>query len=58
VLTAVLDAVDLGYRIVLAADALRSSSNDTHDALPALCRNRFGQQSETPSSEKILVCWD
>ena len=58
VLAAVLDAVDLGYRVVLATDALCSSSDATHDALLALYRNRFSQQIETASSETILACWD
>jgi nicotinamidase-related amidase len=58
VLAAVLDAVDLGYRVVLATDALCSSSDATHDALLALYRNRFSQQIETASSEAILACWD
>jgi nicotinamidase-related amidase len=57
VLAAVLDAVDLGYRVVLATDALCSSTDATHDALLALYRNRF-QQIETASSEAILACWD
>ena len=35
-LAAVLDAVDLGYRVVLATDALCSSSDATHDALLTL----------------------
>jgi len=44
VLAAVLDAVDLGYRVVvLATDALCSSSDATHDALLTLYRNRFSQ---------------
>jgi len=58
VLAAVLDAVDLGYRVVLATDALCSSSDATHDALLALYRNRFSQQIETASSETILACWE
>ena len=58
VLAAVLDAVDLGYRVVLATDALCSSSDATHDALLTLYRNRFSQQIETASSETILACWD
>src|SRR5436305_4894833 len=58
VLAAVLDAVDLGYRVVLASDALCSSSDATHDALLTLYRNRFGQQIETADSETILACWD
>jgi nicotinamidase-related amidase len=57
VLAAVLDAVDLGYRVVLATDALCSSSDATHDALLTLYRNRFSQQIEAASSETILACW-
>ena len=58
VLAAVLDAVDLGYRVVLATDALCSSSDATHDALMSLYRNRFSEQIETASTETILAGWD
>jgi len=57
VLAAVLDAVDFGYRVVLATDALCSASDETHDALLTLYRKRFAQQIETASSETILACW-
>jgi nicotinamidase-related amidase len=57
VLAAVLDAVDLGYRVVLATDALCSSSDATHDALLTLYRNRFSEQIETTSSDAILAGW-
>lgn len=57
VLAAVLGAVDLGYRVVLATDALCSSSDATHDALMTLYRNRFGQQIETADSDSILAAW-
>ncbi|MFL5265928.1 MAG: hypothetical protein ACJ8AH_04915 [Stellaceae bacterium] len=53
-----LDAVDFGYRVVLATDALCSSSDEMHDALLTLYHRRFGQQIETASSETILACWD
>jgi len=33
VLAAVMDAVDAGYRVVLAADALCSVSDESHDAM-------------------------
>jgi nicotinamidase-related amidase len=58
VLAAVLDAVDLGYRVVLATDALCSSWDETHDALLTLYRDRFSQQIETATSETILATWD
>lgn len=57
VLSAVLDAVDLGYRVVLATDALCSSSDQTHDALLTLYRNRFAQQIEAADSAAILASW-
>jgi nicotinamidase-related amidase len=58
VVAAVLDAVDLGYRVVLATDALCSSSDATHDALLTLYRDRFSQQIETASSGAILAAWN
>jgi len=57
VLAAVLDAVDLGYRVVLASDALCSSSDATHDALMTLYRERFSQQIETAETATILAAW-
>jgi nicotinamidase-related amidase len=57
VLAAVLDAVDLGYRVVLARDGLCSVSDKTHDALLTLYQERFGQQIEAASAEAILAQW-
>src|SRR5437763_10784240 len=57
VLAAVIDAVDQGYRVVLATDALCSSSDQTHDALMTLYQNRFAEQIETAESEAILAAW-
>ena len=57
VLAAVLDAVDLGLRVVLATDAVCSSSDEKHDALMQLYRDRFSQQVETAEAEIILSCW-
>ncbi|MBV9523414.1 MAG: cysteine hydrolase [Alphaproteobacteria bacterium] len=57
VLAAVMDAVDHGYRVILAADALCSSSDRTHDNLLTLYRERFGQQIEVAQSAAILACW-
>jgi nicotinamidase-related amidase len=57
VLAAVLDAVDLGYRVVLASDALCSSSDQTHDALMTLYRERFSEQIETADTASILAVW-
>lgn len=57
VLATVLDAVDLGYRVVLPVDALCSSSDQTHDALMTLYRCRFSEQIETTDSETVLASW-
>ena len=57
VLAAVLDAVDLGYRVVLAVDALCSVSDEAHDALLDLYAKRFSQQIEAASAEEILAAW-
>jgi nicotinamidase-related amidase len=57
VLAAVIDAVDRGYRVVLAEDAICSSSDETHDALMTLYHNRFSQQIETAEADAILKAW-
>ena len=57
VLAAVLDAVDLGFRVVIPVDALCSSSDEMHDALLGLYRNRFSYQIETADTEVILNHW-
>jgi nicotinamidase-related amidase len=57
VLAAVMDAVDLGYRVVLARDALCSSSDQTHDALMTLYRERFSEQIELAETATILDAW-
>jgi nicotinamidase-related amidase len=57
VLATVLGAVDRGYRVVLATDALCSSSDETHDALLSVYENRFSQQIEAVSTACILEEW-
>jgi nicotinamidase-related amidase len=57
VLAAVLGAVDRGYRVVVASDAVCSSTNETHDALLALYDARFGQQIEIAEVEQIIQAW-
>jgi nicotinamidase-related amidase len=52
-----MDAVDLGYRVVLATDALCSSSDKTHEALMTLYSERFSEQIETAEAEAILAAW-
>ncbi len=57
VLAAVMDAVDAGYRVVLAEDALCSVSDESHDALLRLFGERFSQQVEVAETEEILASW-
>jgi len=57
VLATVLGAVDRGLRVVLATDALYSTSDRAHDCLLALYRERFSQQIEAASIEEILAYW-
>jgi nicotinamidase-related amidase len=57
VLGTVLGAIDWGFRVVLATDALCSSSDATHDALMDLYENRFSEQIETASTELIIENW-
>jgi nicotinamidase-related amidase len=57
VLATVLDAVDLGLRVVLPVDALCSSSDAMHDALLQLYSGRFSMQIETADTETVLASW-
>lgn len=57
VLAAVLGAVDHGFRVVLAKDALCSAFDRTHDALLTLYRQRFSQQIEVAETDAILTSW-
>lgn len=57
VLATVLGAVDRGLRVILVADAVCSSVDDTHDATMELYRKRFGVQIETLSTEALLDLW-
>jgi nicotinamidase-related amidase len=57
VLATVLGAVDLGYRVVVAKDALCSSSDDAHDAAIGLYHRRYSSQVEPADTETILRNW-
>ncbi|MGE0226356.1 MAG: cysteine hydrolase family protein [Acetobacteraceae bacterium] len=57
VLATVLAAVDLGYRVIVVADAVCSASDLTHDALLTLYTQRFGQQIEVANVETVLRVW-
>ncbi|MDB5570659.1 MAG: cysteine hydrolase [Hyphomicrobiales bacterium] len=57
VLATVMGAIDHGYRVVLATDAVCSSSDACHDALLTVYRNRFAVQIETADVETVLSAW-
>lgn len=57
VLAAVLAAVDHGFRVVIASDALCSSADATHDALLKVFHERFSQQIEVAETDIILELW-
>jgi nicotinamidase-related amidase len=58
VLATVLGAIDRGYRVVVASDAICSSADETHDASLRLYQGRYGQQVEIATTEQILLNWD
>lgn len=57
VLASVLDAVDLGYRAIVARDAICSSNDASHDAALRVYRERFSQQVEVATVGEILRQW-
>ena len=58
VLATVLGAIDFGYRVILASDALCSSKDDSHDSIMHIYKNRFNIQLEVYDTEKILSHWE
>jgi nicotinamidase-related amidase len=57
VLATVLDAVDLGYRVIVVRDAVCSSSDQGHDMLMRLYHTRYTLQIETTDAVAILDRW-
>lgn len=57
VLASVLGAVDRGFRVVVASDALCSSSDEAHDASLTVYGTRYGQHVEVACVEEILAAW-
>jgi nicotinamidase-related amidase len=47
VLATVMGAIDLGYRVIIATDAICSSADPTHDAMLEIYHSRYGMQVET-----------
>jgi nicotinamidase-related amidase len=52
VLSTVLDAVDLGYRTIIVANAVCSSSDESHDGLIEIYRRRFSIQIELMNADQ------
>jgi nicotinamidase-related amidase len=57
VLATVLDAVDLGLRVLIVEDALCSSSDAGHDALMTLYRTRYSEQIELIKAAQLPELW-
>ena len=57
VLATVLDAVDLGLRVVLVRDGVCSASDEGHDSLLQVYHNRYSLQIETADAEDVLNDW-
>jgi nicotinamidase-related amidase len=57
VLATVLDAVDLGFRVIVVENALCSSFDEGHDALMTLYRNRFSEQIELMTHAQVSDLW-
>jgi nicotinamidase-related amidase len=54
VMATVLDAVDIGYRVIVVRDAICSSSDEGHEMLMRLYHTRYTEQIETADAETIL----
>ena len=54
VLATVLGAIDHGYRVIVATDAVCSSADSTHDAMLEIYHSRFGMQVEAVTVAEIL----
>ncbi|WP_055048685.1 cysteine hydrolase [Devosia sp. A16] len=54
VMATVIGAIDLGYRVIIATDAICSSADSTHDAMLHVYDSRFGMQVETAEVVEIV----
>lgn len=55
VLSSLFGAIDLGYRAILAGDALASSSDESHDAIATHFFPRLNEQIEVASTTEIIA---
>jgi nicotinamidase-related amidase len=57
VLSTVLAAVDFGLRVIVVEDGMCSSSDEGHDALMTIYRNRFSEQIELMDHAQVIELW-
>jgi nicotinamidase-related amidase len=57
VLATALGAIDHGYRVIIAEDAICSSSDNGPDSLLQLFEQRFSRQLQTADTDTILASW-
>lgn len=57
VLMTALDAVDLGYRVIIASDAVTSASVASHRCVIDMLLERFDQQVELATAAEICAAW-
>jgi nicotinamidase-related amidase len=57
VLSTVLDAVNIGFRVVIVEDGLCSSSDAGHDALMTMYRMRFNEQIDLVKAHELPDVW-
>jgi len=58
VLSTVLDAVNIGYRVVILQDCLCSSSDEGHDALMTMYRVRYTEQINLTTADMLPEIWE
>lgn len=57
VLATILGAIDLGFFVVVARDAVCSFSDEGHDALITMFDRRFSQQLAIADTQSVLDAW-
>jgi nicotinamidase-related amidase len=57
ILSTVMEAMDLGFRVILAADAMTSSVVQCHDLAIEIMRQRFDEQVEIATVDEIIAAW-
>jgi nicotinamidase-related amidase len=54
----VLDAVGIGYRVIVARHAICSSSDEGQEMLMRLYHTRYTEQIEAADAEAVLARWN